>query len=397
VTSKRLFYNSAYTRRFTAQVVDRNHLDGKTAIALDQTAFFPASGGQPADTGLLDGVTVSDVHEDGQIVWHLLEGPLPETQVQGEVDWRRRWDHMQNHSGQHVLSQSFVVTADAETVAWHLSNHSLTIDLDRADLQEGDLFNAEQLANQIVQENRPITARWVEESELPSLALRKQPAIDGPLRIVEIADFDRVACSGTHVGNTAEIGLIKVLRAERRGTETRIHFLCGGRALADYTRKHDIVRALASRLTRGEDELLEGVSQLEQAAKDNHRAWKASQKVLAETEADRLWHQVQSQVVPRWVIGHYQNWESDQIKQLALTLRTRAGLVIALTGGSPPSILLTRSDDVALDVGQLVRDVLSAVGGRGGGRPDYAQGRLPDDSSVPEVLQLVAQRAQAVT
>jgi alanyl-tRNA synthetase len=395
--TQHLFHADSFLRSFRAAVVDRRVIDGRPAVALDNTAFYPTSGGQPNDTGRLDTTTVIDVRDTGRdgVIWHVLEGPLADDAlVVGEIDWARRWDHMQNHSGQHVLSQAFILTAKAETVAWHLSPQSstagaksaVTIDLDRVDLSEDDLTRAELFANQIVQEDRPISARLVAEADLPALALRKQPDITGPLRIVEIADFDRVACSGTHVASTAQIGLIKVLRAERQGKETRVTFVCGGRALADYRRKHQLVRALAAQFTRSEEELLDAVAKLQQEADSNFKALRSAQDALVNAEADRLWAAAASQHAPRLISGLYDAWPADQVKRLALGLRSRPGCFIALAGGNPLQVFFGRSDDLALDAGQTLRTALAAAGGRGGGRAEFAQGSVPSPEAAAQVL-----------
>lgn len=395
----RLFHEDSSQRSFRAAVVDRRTVDGRPAVALDRTAFYPTSGGQPNDAGWLNNTPVVDVREDRGVIWHVLDEPLADDSVSGEIDWARRWDHMQNHSGQHVLTQAFMLTAEAETVAWHLSpqgpaataKSAVTIDLDRIGLNEDDLARAEQLANQIVQENRPISARMVAEAELPALALRKQPDIAGPLRIVEIADFDRVACSGTHVASTAQIGLIKVLRAERQGKETRVTFVCGGRALADYRRKHQLVRALAVQFTRSEEELLDAVAKLQQEADSNFKALRSAQDALVSAEADRLWAAVASQPAPRLISGLYGEWPADQVKRLAVTLRSRPGCFIALAGGNPPQVFFGRSDDLAIDAGQALRTALAAAGGRGGGRAEFAQGSVPSPEAAAQVLAHAAQ------
>lgn len=387
--TKRLYYDDAYQRAFQARVVDQTAIDGQPAVALDRTCFFPASGGQPHDTGRLDEVAVVDVRQSNGRVWHLMQRPLEGQLVDGEILWPRRWDHMQNHSGQHILSQAFIVAADALTVAWRLSANSLTVDLDRP-LSESDLARAEQLANAVVQENRPIRARVVDEAELASLALRKQPQVDGRLRIVEIADFDRVACSGTHVSSTAQVGLIKILRAERQGRETRIHFVCGGRALADYASKHQMVRALATRFTRGEDEILEAIAKLQEEAQTTRRELRAARDALVETEAERLWAQAEASSPPRLVQGLYPEWPADQIKRLALALRNRPGCTALLAGGAPPQVFFARSADQAVDLGQVMRSALAAAGGRGGGRGDYAQGSTPDLAAAQQAIDLAA-------
>lgn len=390
--TQRLYYETPYLTGFDAQIVDARAIDGRPAVALDRTAFYPTGGGQPHDTGVLNGAAVLDVRSDGDAVWHLLAAPLPTgAAVRGQIDWPRRWDHMQNHSGQHILSQAFIETAGALTVAWHLSEHSLTIDLDQPSLGDAQVAEAERLANQVVQRNLAITARTVSEQELPALHLRKQPDVDGPLRIVSIGDFDQVACSGTHVASTAQVGLIKALRAERRRPETRIHFVCGQRALDDYGRKHQLARSLASRFTCSEDELPLAVERLHAQANDNFKALRAAQSELVAAEAARLAATAGS---TRLRTGEYPAWDGEQVKQLALALRGQPGLIIALAGGSG-QVFLARSADVAFDAGETLRSALAAVGGRGGGRPDFAQGAAPSWPAAQQALAHISTLAAA--
>ena len=391
----RLYYENAYLTRFDARVVDRMEIDGRYALALDRTAFYPAGGGQPCDTGTLNDVTVVEVRNDANHVWHILDQPLDSLTVEGCVDWQRRWDHMQNHSGQHVLSQAFVVTAGASTVAWRLSETTLTIDLNRVGLSDRELAEAERIGNEIVQQDLAISARIVDEAELPALALRKQPDVEGPLRIVEIAAFDRVACSGTHVASTAQIGLIKILRTERRGPETRIHFACGQRALADYGRKHQLVRSLAARLTCSEDDVPTAVQRLQDEAQASFKALKAAQNALVEAEAARLWAQVERQPAPRLIHGSYPTWDEEQLKTLALTLKRLPGCFSALAGTRLGLVFVARSEDGAIDAGQVLRTALTQVGGRGGGRPDYAQGSAPNWEAAERAIELIVTLAQS--
>jgi alanyl-tRNA synthetase len=305
--------------------------------------------------------------------------------VRGQVDWTRRLDHMQNHSGQHILSQAFIQTAGALTVAWRLSDNSLTIDLDQISLGEGQLADAERLANQVVQQNLPISARIVTEQELPTLNLRKQPDVDGPLRLVEIGDFDRVACAGLHVASSAQVGLVKILRAERRGPETRIHFVCGQRAVEDYGRKHQAVRSLAGRFTCSEDELAQAVERLQAQADANFKALRAAQSELVAAEAARL---LAVSGPDRVVSATYPGWDGEQLKQLAQALRNQPGFVVALAGGAN-QVLAGRSADVSFDAGQTLRSALAAVGGRGGGRPDFAQGAAPSWEAACQALKAI--------
>ncbi len=384
--TQQLYYHDSYLTAFDAQVLNTCQIDGQPAVALDRTAFYPTGGGQPHDSGALNGVPVLDVRSEGRAVWHVLAAPLPDgTAVHGEINWPRRWDFVQNHSGQHILSQAFIETAGALTVAWHLSENSVTIDLDRTGLSDEQLADAERLASQVVQRNLPVSARIVDEAELPTLNLRKQPDVDGPLRIVEIGDFDRVACGGLHVSSTAQVGLVKVLRAERRGPETRIHFACGQRAIDDYGRKHQMLRSLAARFTCSEDEVAQAVERLQGQADANFKALRAAQSELVAAEAARLLAQPANNGL---LISQYPGWEGEQVKQLALTLRSQPGLIIALASGNG-QIFLARSADVAFDAGQALRSALAAVGGRGGGRPDFAQGAAPTWEAARQALNAV--------
>jgi len=235
--TERLHYDDAYLLRFSARVVEHTQWEGRPAVVLDRTAFYATGGGQPHDTGILDGVGVVDVVEresDGAVV-HVLAAPLPPgtVDVEGEVDRARRLDLTRQHTGQHIISAAFVEVLGANTVSFHLSADYATIDLDRSPLTAEDLARVEDLANEVVMENRPVISRFVSRDELPALTLRKPLAHAGPVRIVEVPGFDCSACGGTHVRATGELGLIKLVRAERRGTESRVEFLCGGRALAD--------------------------------------------------------------------------------------------------------------------------------------------------------------------
>ena len=215
--TERLYYTDSYTTTFQAIVVDQFDHNGRPALVLDRTYFYPVSGGQPADAGTLNGVPVQDVYireTDGAVVHVLSATPSPaEMQgVQGVIDWDRRFDHMQQHTGQHILSQAFIQVADAHTVSFHLSDNSVTIDLNKEQLRPEDVEQAELLANQVIWEDRAIRIREVSPEEAERLALRKVPELESDkLRLVEIEQCDVTACGGTHVSRTGAVGMIKVV------------------------------------------------------------------------------------------------------------------------------------------------------------------------------------------
>ncbi len=401
--TERLYYQDPYERSFTANVVDLCEVDGQPAVVLDATAFYPTAGGQPHDTGTLDGVRVVDVQIDerGQLL-HVLDSPLPGHQtnvstpgaitVRGEIDWERRFDHMQQHTGQHILSQAFVELCQAETVGFHLGESLSTIDLDRAPLSPHVVKRAKSRANAVVMDSREVIARFVDQSELATLRARKMrarkmPTVQGPIRIVEVSQFDWSPCGGTHVRNTGQIGPIQVVRLERRNELTRIHFVCGRRALFDYARKDEIVQELAAHFTTSESEILASVQRLEAEIKASQRALVATQMQLLDYETAQWLAQAEkigSMQVVRLV---FDQRGVSLLKEAARRLTEKPGTVVLLATRQPrPQFVFARSEDLAVDMGAVMRTASAVAGGRGGGRPQFAQGGAPEGAVVDHVL-----------
>ena len=252
-------------------------------MRLSRSAFYPTSGGQPHDTGRLDGTGVVDVQvgTDGAVL-HVLAEPLPDgtASVSGEIDWWRRYDHMQQHSGQHLLSQVFFRRLGLETVSVHFGDALNTVDLDGPPLSAEEQADIETVANGMVWENRPIRAYWVNDAERDKVPLRRAPAVAGATRIVEIDKFDWSACGGTHVRRTGEIGLIALVRVEKHRGRSRVHFVCGRRALADAARRRGLLAETAGLLDSGVDDVPELVSKLQEALRAAERELKALREGL---------------------------------------------------------------------------------------------------------------------
>jgi alanyl-tRNA synthetase len=267
--TERLYYNDSYTLTFDAQVVEQTTFKDRPAVVLDRTYFYPEGGGQPCDLGTLNGVRVVDVQirESDRAVLHVLEQPISAAQVAGKIDAERRADYMHHHSGQHILSQALLQAAEAETVSVHMSADTMTIDVKRINISPEEWQRVEALANRVVQENRPVRAIFPTAEELAELRIRKLPDVAGKVRIVDMGGFDFTACGGTHVAHTGEIGMIKVIRYERRGDTTRLEFKCSERALNDYRAKNDIVNRLAAQLTVGFWELPDAITRLQDESK----------------------------------------------------------------------------------------------------------------------------------
>jgi len=416
--TKRLYYADSYRTRFSARVIERLTWNDRPAVVLDSTAFYPTSGGQPADRGTLGGVTVLDVivrESDGAIL-HVLEHALSEAETEGVLDWPRRFDHMQQHTGQHILSAAFEQVLSADTVGFHLGAETSTVDLNTARLDAATVTPVEELANQVVWENHPVSARFVGPDELAALPLRRPPAVEGPVRLVEIAGplthrrrtggagsgsnpssalsgrcFDVNPCGGTHVAHTGEIGLIKIVRLDHRGDETRVEFLCGGRALRDYRAKNTMAHRLAGLLTVGHWELDQAVERLQAEAKQLRRDMRRAHGRLLKVEAAEL---AETAVVhgPYRVVRHV--WETPgkppgELRALAQELAQRPDTVALLAAiGERTFLCFAHAEGLHLDVATLLREACTQLGGKGGGRPHLAQGSGPatDAPRVEAVL-----------
>jgi len=403
--NSRAYYTDSYTIQFDAAIVEAIEVDSRPAVRLDRTYFYPTSGGQPNDSGWLRqgerAVRVEDVLVSGadEAIFHVLDASLAAGLVTAAIDWPRRFDHMQHHTGQHILSQAFVRVAEAETVSFHLSPQSVTIDVDRPDLTTEEVRAAEQLANEVVWQNRPVTAREVARDEAATLPLRKlPPGRDGRLRLIEIADFDLTACGGTHVSGTAEVGLIKVLKTERRAGSTRVEFCCGTRAFADYRAKHSTIQRLSAALTTGVAELPASVDRLQDEAKALRAELKRQQTALLRLEADNLLREAEPVGAARLVCRVLSGREAGEARQLATRL-VQEGDIVALLGisGEQAQLIFARSADgpAFAHMGELIKPALAALGGaRGGGGATSAQGGglRADEATVTTALSAAAAR-----
>jgi alanyl-tRNA synthetase len=393
--TEKLYYQDANCLEFTARVTGRREVDGRPAVILDRTCFYPTGGGQPHDTGWLNGVEVLDVtlDEASGDVLHVLARPLPADSVEGQIDAGRRLDHRQQHTGQHILSEAFVRRLRAATVSFHLGDEVSTIDVDKAPIPAEDLLAVEDLANAIVFENRPVIARFVTREELPAIPLRKPPTVAGPIRVVEVAGFDWSACGGTHCDATGQVGIIRIVGAERRGSDTRVTFLCGRRALADYRRKDAVLTQLANQLTTGYAALPEVVQKMDESLRAAQRELQKAGEAMAALEAEALLSRAEPAGAYRLVLRSFDDRDFLAVKQLASRLLNEAG-VVALLGWKGPDkgqVLFGRSSDVDLDMVGLLRTVGKVVGGGGGGRPDLAQGGGMLSNRVDEALSLARQ------
>ena len=373
--TERLYYSDSYLTEFDATITRVATHEGRPAVVLDRTAFYPTSGGQPFDTGRLGAAPVVDVVDaDGGEILHVIDGELEPGAVHGRIDWARRFEHMQQHTGQHVLSAAFDRAADARTESFHLGSSSSTIDLNRT-LSPADIDRAEDEANRVIWEDLPVGVRFASAEEASSLPLRKESIRTGTLRLVEVPGFDLSACGGTHVARTGAIGAVVVASSERFRGGTRVEFLCGVRATRAYRTLRDTVAASVRLVSVLPAELPAGIERLQAETKDNKRTLKDLHSRLAIFEGASLADRAEAFGGLRAVIAAVDGWDQNGVRALAAAIITRAGHVAALFSASTPSAaVIARAPDVTIDCGLILKELIERFGGKGGGRPDLAQG-----------------------
>ncbi len=368
----RIYYTDPYCRVFDAVVTRAFMREGRPAVILDRTAFYPTSGGQPFDTGRLGGVEVADtVDDDGEVV-HVLAGALADgPAVHGEIDWTRRFDHMQQHTGQHMLSAAFDRLFDNRTMSFHMGGEAATIDLAR-EASPADVERAVDEANRVVWEDRPVSVRFASAGEAASLALRKEPVREGTLRLIDIQDFDLSACGGTHVERTGAVGAIGALAAERFRGGTRLTFVCGSRVVRHLRTYRDAIAGSVRTLSVLPAELPAAVERVQSDARDLRKAMKGLQEQLAAHEGARLAAAAPEVAGVRLVVATLDGWDAAGLKAIAsaATATVRACVVLV----SSDALVVSRSAGVAVDANGVLRQLTGRFGGKGGGRPELAQG-----------------------
>jgi alanyl-tRNA synthetase len=383
--TERLYYTDARLTEFTARVLEV----AGDRVYLDRTAFYPTSGGQLFDVGTLGDARVVDVVDEKERIAHVLEKPArfsPNDELKARVDWTRRFDHMQQHTGQHLLSAVFEELFGHKTVSVHFGDESSTLDLDVASLPKDRALKAERRANEIVFENRPVTVTF--EDAASATGLRKAADRTGEIRIVEIEGIDRSACGGTHVRGTGEIGPVVVRRIEKYKQSTRVEFLCGWRALARARADFDALSTIAGSLTTSIDEVPALVSaqaaHLKEAETDARKRGEELAKYQARERCDAA---VPDSNGVRRIVETAPSM--DPLRAMAQAISALPKAIYVGTVASPPGIVFAASADSGVNAGELLKSALGANGGRGGGSPRVAQGTVPDAAALQRVIELL--------
>lgn len=374
--TRRLYFEDPYRTRFEAGIVEKTVRDGHPAVVLDETCFYPESGGQPADKGTLNGVEVLDVRgENGRII-HVLGKDLEGTHVTGEIDGRTRFERMQQHTGQHILSQVFVEILSGETRSFHMGDDVSTLEIGIGIVSDADLDRVENRANAVVFENRDVKTYWVDENDVDRVPLRRPPKKSGTLRIVEVDGFDFSACGGTHCRRTGEIGLIKIVGWEKIRGNIRFRFVCGFRALRDYAEKTRGLRRVAGLFSTSESEAPDGVAKALAEAKETKKALRRLEDSLAAFEARDMCAGAEGRVVRAALSDR----SPEAVRALALNI-IRGGehaAVLGLASRDDARLWLAAPESLGVDVRKAVPAVAAVVPVKGGGRPSLVELVLED-------------------
>jgi alanyl-tRNA synthetase len=370
-TSRRLYYDDSYTTRFAARVAGRGEHKGRPAIELESTYFYPESGGQEADRGRLGAHGVLDVQadDDGR-VWHVLAAmDAINDAIEAEVDWARRFDNMQQHTGQHVLSAAFERVANAPTVSSHLGDETSSIEVAVGNADWKLIQRIEEATNRVLWEDRPVERHWTDAEGVKRFQLRKPPVVTGPIRVVEIPEWDASACGGTHTKHTGEVGIVKIVRWEKVRGNVRFEFLCGGRALRDHAWRTETLLEAAKKRTLKDRELL---AHLERAAEERDELKKRLRELTNQALAAEARVRVgdPARGVAEWADAR----PREDVRMFALKCLEAGAPWVASAAGSPePVLVIGRAKSGSVDLRSLLPAALEKARGKGGGSPDLVQ------------------------
>ncbi len=379
VATERLYYHDSYLTEFEGQVVDL--ADHGRRVYLDRTAFYPASGGQPYDVGELGGQAVLAVadEEDGRIA-HMVAAPLAEVAVTGRIDWPRRYDHMQQHTGQHLLSAVMVELYGFQTVSFHMGDALSTIELAAKEVNEKQLAAAEDQANDWGRAGRPVRVGFADAEQVAGL--RKQSQRSGTLRIVEIEGIDKSACGGTHIRSLAETLPVQIRKVEKVRGNVRLEFVCGGRALRRARQDFKLLQEIGRQTGAAMDTLPEHVVGLKERLSEAEK----SRQTLTEELAQHEGREAYLACVPSMDGLRRAQWhverigETERAKAIAFVTGSRS--MVLVTGKHPAGVLIASSGDSEINAGAILKQTLADFGGRGGGSATLAQGSLPDQACL---------------
>ncbi len=393
--TKKLFYEDAYQTSFKSKVVKKGIDEAnRVYIVLEQTAFYPTGGGQPHDTGLINEKRVIDVEEVEGELRHYLEEPVTEVEnIDGKIDWNRRFDHMQQHAGQHLLTAVFEDQLGYRTLSFHLGKELSTIDLDTQSLTSEEIQRAEEVTNQLIMDNRPIQTKWVKlQEELATYTLRKELAVSDNIRLVIIPEIDYNGCGGTHPKSTGEISALKILHIEKQKKLVRVHFVCGNRVMKQLHQKHEIIQKLTSQLSVPQEQLNVAADRLLQTTKKLEENINELTTNLIQNEAKELLLKAETLKKHQVIKASFQDRSIHNLQHLAKELlKNQSNLIVIMISEYQDKlqIVCARTDELDINLNILLKEVLPSIHGKGGGRPSFVQGGGERILSTEELMNLL--------
>jgi alanyl-tRNA synthetase len=390
---RKLFYVDPYQQRGITEVVTlaKDDLE-RWYVTLEETLFFPTGGGQPNDVGRIKDIVVFDVEEvEGEIRHYIAEPSLEVGEsVDMEINWHRRFDFMQQHTGQHILTASFVELFGIQTTSFHLGKEIVTIDLDAKKVSDEQLLEVEKRANQIILENRPIETKWVSKDELDAYPLRKQVAVEEDIRLVIIPDFDYNGCGGTHPSSTGQIGTLKILDTEMQKGKVRVHFVCGNRVVDQLHRKQKTLQEVTQLLSASEEGVVKSVKVLLENGKRLEKTLEEVHQQLLNYEVkELLGSQKEETLSIERVFQHRSIQQLQKLARLTVAEATNSQLIFIAENDGLLQVVLARGTDNQANMKQLIAQILPLINGKGGGSENFAQGGGETDLSGEQLLEKI--------
>lgn len=384
------YYQNAMMKEFPAKIIRKGiEDDGREFIVLDNTAFYPTGGGQPHDTGTLNGIAVVDVEKVDDEIRHYIAESLPNDDelVMGVLDWERRFDHMQQHAGQHILTAAFVELFGYQTISFHLGRGTVTIDLDIEDISEDELVAVEALANKIILDNRPIETKWVTEDELEHYNLRKALSVTEEIRLVIIPNYDYNGCGGIHPTSTGQVSAIKIMHTEKQKRKIRVHFVCGGRVLSELHWRKNELNKVAKLASTPENEVADTVSKLLSVQKGLEKALDTAKEQLLSYEALEL-----AAATNNGVTGAvYTERSIQELQKLARLViadnENTVVLLVAEQGEKLQFVAARGTNAIDMSMKDISSAVLPLLNGKGGGSDAFVQGGGDHTMTGAELLE----------
>lgn len=396
MTTKKLYYSDPYTTEFSGDNFELIQFQNKPAVVFPETYFYPTSGGQEHDTGKINEVEVCDVVEENGIIYHILEKGINPGKFTAEINWKRRFENMQQHTGQHLLSRAFENCYDLDTVSSRLGDEINTIDLNTGKMDYETIHKIENYVNEIIWSKRNIKIHFADEKTSNQFPLRSAPKVSGLIRIIEVENYDFNACGGTHCTNTGEVGIIKITKWEKiKGGITRLDFHCGNRALKDYQTKIQVANELASKISAKDFEVLEQVQRLVDSNRDSQKKIQTLNNQLIDFEAKEILNSLKEDNGKKVFSAIYTDKSAESIRLLAQKMIQEKS-VVALLGcrNEKLNYVFARSADLDIDFREPLPKILDLIEGKGGGKPDFVQFGGNNIDKEEEVILLIKQELE---